>query len=126
MNIFARLKIGLGMARRSGRLLRASPKLLVFPLVGGLSGVAFLLTLFGGLIAGGSLLEEPGAALYGGLFVAYLVETFITSFFTAVLMAATRDIFDGKRGCHRTLHKDLFSLKRVCKSRSIEIACVSQ
>jgi len=97
MNVFARLKVGFGMARRSGDVLRASPKLLVFPLVGGLSGVAFLLTLFGGLIVGGSLLEEPGAALYGGLFVAYLVETFIASFFTAALIAATRDIFDGRQ-----------------------------
>ncbi|WP_162471983.1 hypothetical protein [Natronomonas moolapensis] len=31
-------------------MLRAYPELLVFPLVGGLSGVGFLLTLFGGLV----------------------------------------------------------------------------
>lgn len=97
MNVFARLKVGFGMARRSGRVLRVHPKLLLFPLVGGLSGVAFLLTLFGGLIVGGSLLEEPGAALYGGLFAAYLVETFIASFSTAALITATRDIFDGRQ-----------------------------
>ena len=97
MGVFARFKIGFGMARRSGHVLRDYPKLLVFPLVGGLSGIAFLLTLFGGFVLTGSVLEKPGATLYFGLFLAYLVETFIASFFTAALVAATRDIFDGKR-----------------------------
>jgi hypothetical protein len=102
MNVFHGLKIGFGMARRSGRVLRAYPKLLVFPFVGGLSGVAFLLTLFGGLIVAGSLLEESGVALYVGLFLAYLVETFIASFFTAALITATRDVFDGRQLSIRT------------------------
>lgn len=97
MSVFGRLKIGFVMARRSVRVLRTHPKLLVFPIVGGFSGIAFLLTLFGGLFVTGSLVEETRAALYAGLFAAYLVETFIASFFTAALIAATRDIFDGKQ-----------------------------
>ena len=83
------------MARRSGRVLRAHPKLLVFPLFGGLSGVAFIATLFGGLLLTDSV-HDPGLVLYGALFVAYLVETFVASFFTAALVVATRTIFHGE------------------------------
>lgn len=93
--VFTRLKIGFGMARRSGRVLRDHPKLLVFPLVGGVSGVAFLATLFGGVFVLGSAFEDPGPALYGALFAAYLVETFVASFFSAGLVAATRTALDG-------------------------------
>lgn len=95
MGLLDRLKIGFGMARRSGRVLKAHPKLLVFPLVGGVSGIAFLLTLFGSLFVTGPLLQEPGPAIYAALFVAYLVETFIASFFTAALVVATRTVFHG-------------------------------
>ncbi len=95
MGVLGRLKIGFGMVRRSGRVLRAHPKLLVFPLVGGLSGIAFVLTLFGSLYLGASILQDPGLAVYAVLFVAYLVETFIASFFTAALVSATRTVFDG-------------------------------
>ncbi|MDZ7688129.1 MAG: DUF6159 family protein [Halobacteriales archaeon] len=93
--VFRRLKIGFGMARRSGRVLRDHPRLLVFPLVGGLSGIAFLATLFGGIFITGPALRETGAALYGALFAAYLVETFIASFFSAGLIAATRTALEG-------------------------------
>ena len=96
MRLLRRLKIGFGMARRSGRVLRAYPKLFVFPLIGGLSGVAFIVTLFGSLYVTDSFLQEPGLAVYVALFVAYLVETFIASFFTAALVAATRTVFHGE------------------------------
>ncbi|AGB16245.1 hypothetical protein Halru_1638 [Halovivax ruber XH-70] len=95
MGIFTRLKIGFGMARRSLRVLRAHPKLLTFPLLGALSGLAFFLTLFGSLFATGPIFQEPGPALYAALFVAYLAETFVASFFTAALIAATRTAFQG-------------------------------
>lgn len=95
MGIFRRFKIGFGMARRSGNLLVDHPQLLVFPLVGGVSGIAFLATLFGGLFLTGSVFDEPGVVLYGALFVAYLVETFIASFFSAGLIAATRTALEG-------------------------------
>lgn len=83
------------MARRSGRVLRAHPKLLVFPVIGGLSGIAFIATLFGSLLLTDSV-QDPGLVLYGALFVAYLVETFVASFFTAALVAATRTAFHGE------------------------------
>ncbi|OLZ39348.1 hypothetical protein A6E15_18375 [Natrinema saccharevitans] len=96
MGVFSRLKTGFGMARRSGRVLRAHPKLFVFPLVGGLSGIAFIATLFGSLYLTGPLFEDPGPTVYAALFVAYLVETFIASFFTAALVAATHTAFHGE------------------------------
>jgi hypothetical protein len=95
MRVFSRLKIGFGMARRSGRVLRAHPKLLVFPLLGGVSGIAFIATLFGSLLFTDSI-QDPGIVLYGALFLAYLVETFVASFFTAALVAATRTVFHGE------------------------------
>lgn len=96
MGLFRRLKIGFGLTRRSGRVLRAHPKLLALPLVGGLSGIAFIATLFGSLYLTGPLFEESGLAIYGLLFGAYLVETFIASFFTAALVAATRTALRGE------------------------------
>lgn len=95
MGIFRRFKIGFGMARRSGRVLRAHPKLLVFPLIGGISGIAFLATLFGSLYFADSFGQTPGAVVYAALFAAYFVETFVASFFTAALVAATRTVFEG-------------------------------
>ncbi len=95
MGLFRRLTVGFGLTRRSGRVLRAHPKLLVFPLIGGLSGIAFLATLFGSLALAGSVFDELGLAIYLVLFGAYLVETFIASFFTAALVAATRTVFRG-------------------------------
>ena len=71
--IFRRLKIGFGMARRSGRVLRAHPNLLILPLLGGIAGIAFMATLFGGLFVGG-FYESPGPVLYGALFVAYVLR----------------------------------------------------
>ena len=96
MGVVTRLMIGFGMARRSVRVLRSHPKLLVFPLISGLSGLAFLATLFGSLLLTGPLLEEPGPAIFAALFVAYLAETFVASFFTAALVAATRTAFRGE------------------------------
>jgi hypothetical protein len=95
MGLIGRFKIGFAMARRSGRVLRSYPRLLAFPLLGGLSGAAFIATLLGGLYVMGPLLQGPGPAMYATLFVAYLLETFVASFFTAALVAATRTVFNG-------------------------------
>lgn len=95
MGFFGRIKVGFGLAKRSGQLLGAHPKLLAFPLVGGLAGILFMVTLFGGLLVGG-LLDEPGVGMYAVLFVAYVVETFVASFFAAALVDATRTVFHGE------------------------------
>jgi hypothetical protein len=95
MGLIGRLKIGFAMARRSGRVLRSYPKLLAFPLLGGFSGAALIATLLGGLYVTGPLLQNPGPATYATLFLAYLLETFVASLFTAALVAATRTVFSG-------------------------------
>ena len=93
MGLVGRLKIGFAMARRSGRVLRSHPRLLAFPLLGGLSGAAFIATLLGGRYLIGPSFREPGLTMYATLFVAYLLETFVA--FTAALDASTRTVFDG-------------------------------
>ena len=93
MGIFRRISIGFGLARRSGRVLRAYPRLLAFPLLGGIAGVAFVLTLFGGLYF---VDIDSTIGMYAALFVVYVVETFVASFFTAALIAATRETFRGR------------------------------
>jgi hypothetical protein len=94
MEIFSRLKTGFGLARRSGRVLRVYPKLLALPLVGGIppspssrpcSGVWVYAPIF----------QDPSPALFGVLFVAYLVESSSPRFNTA-LVAATRTTFHGE------------------------------
>ncbi|MCU4719268.1 DUF6159 family protein [Halapricum hydrolyticum] len=83
------------MARRSGRVLRTYPNLLILPLLGGIAGIAFVATLFGALYAGG-VYDSGGVALYVALFAIYLVETLVASFFAAALVAATRAVFHGE------------------------------
>jgi hypothetical protein len=95
MGLIDRLKIGVAMARRSGRVLRSHPKLLVFPLLGGLSGIAFVTTLFAALYVRGPSIQVADPVVYATLFVAYLLETFVASYFTAALVAATRTVFHG-------------------------------
>jgi len=124
MGLFDRLKIGFGMVRRSGHVLRDHPKLLVFPLVGGLSGIAFVLTLFGSLYLTGPLLDDPGPALYAALFVAYLVETFVASFFTAALVAATRTVFRGEEPTVRESLAAAWERKRLLVAWSLVAALV--
>ncbi|WEL18530.1 putative membrane protein [Halorhabdus sp. SVX81] len=93
MGLFKRISIGFGLARRSGRVLRAHPNLLAFPLLGGLAGLAFVMTVFGGLFVADL---GSGVVMYATLFVVYVIETFIASFFTAALVAATRETFRGE------------------------------
>lgn len=95
MGLISRLKIGFAVARGSGRVLRSYPKLLVFPLLGGLSGIAFIATLVAGLYVTGPFIQDAGPIVYATLFVAYLIETFVASYFTAALVAATRTVFRG-------------------------------
>lgn len=95
MGLISRLKIGFAVARGSGRVLRSYPKLLVFPLLGGLSGIAFIATLVAGLYVTGPFIQDAGPIVYATLSVAYLIETFVASYFTAALVAATRTVFRG-------------------------------
>jgi hypothetical protein len=102
MGVFARLATGVRLARGSLSVLWDHPRLLVFPLVGGIAGLTYIAALLGGTFG---LLQEPSDAVtYGALFLVYLGSTFIASFFTAGLMHATRDTFRGEEpGVRRSL-----------------------
>ncbi len=124
MNLFGRLKVGFSMAWRSTYVVRDHPRLLVFPLLGGLSGIAFLLTLFGGLFVSGPVFEEAQPALLVALFLAYLVETFVASFFAAALVAATRTTFDGDEPAIRPALAAAWAKKRQLLVWSIIAAVI--
>jgi hypothetical protein len=94
MGIFGRLVTGLKLARGSLAVLRDHPKLLAFPLVGGVAGLVFIAALLGGTLVGTG--GESGPVLYGALFALYVGSTFIASFVTAALMHATREAFHGQ------------------------------
>jgi hypothetical protein len=94
MGVFRRFLTGLRLAKGSLAVLVDNPRLLLFPLVGGLAGVVYLGTLLGGTF--GLLEPEREAVVYGVLFLVYTGSTFVASFFTAALMHATRDAFRGE------------------------------
>lgn len=94
MGIFSRLVTGLKLARGSLSVLRDHPKLLAFPIIGGIAGLVFVAVLLGGTLLGTG--QQAGPILYVSLFAIYVGSTFIASFFTAALMHATRETFQGE------------------------------
>lgn len=93
MRFFSRLKTGLGLARRSISVLRDNPELLVFPVLGGAAGLAFVGLLFVGTLGTG---VSDSVTTYVVLFVAYFGSTFIATYFTAGLMYCTRQAMRGE------------------------------
>lgn len=93
MNVFGRLKTGLVLTKDSLLIMRHNPKLALFPLVSGAAGLAFL-AVFLGVTFGLMAIDPQGGALVG-LFLAYLVLTFVSSFFTAGLVHQTREALAG-------------------------------
>jgi hypothetical protein len=94
MGLIGRFVTGLRLARGSISVLVDHPKLLAFPLLGGLAGVVYIVALLGGTF--GILQPEGELVVYAALFLVYLGSTFVASFFTAALMDATRDTFHGE------------------------------
>ncbi|WP_159902406.1 DUF6159 family protein [Salinirussus salinus] len=94
MGIFGRFLTGLRLAKGSLAVLFDHPRLLLFPLVGGLAGLVYVGALLGGTF--GLLQPEREVVVYGALFLVYAGSTFVASFFTAGLMHATRDAFRGE------------------------------
>lgn len=93
MRLVRRLSTGFRLTRGSLRVLRGSPSLMAFPLVGGLGTLAFgtvlSLTVFVADLVDGWL-------TLGVLFGFYIVTTFVASFFTAALVASVDDAFHGR------------------------------
>ncbi len=96
MGLFGRFRRGLALTKDSIIVLRHNPALMTFPLVAGAAGIVFLALLLGGAYGMVDTVEGNETVGYAVLFVAYLVTTFISSFFTAGLVYETRQAFDGK------------------------------
>ncbi len=94
MSLTTRLKTGLVLTKDSILVIRNHPKLLLFPAISGVTGVAFLVLFLG--ITFGLLQVTPEGGVLIGLLVAYFVLTFVSTFFTAALVHQTRAVFDGK------------------------------
>lgn len=93
MRFFDRFKTGLVLTKDSLFLMRHNPKLGLFPLVSGISGLLFL-TLFLGITFGIATFS-PDIVTAAALFIVYLGLTFISTFFTAGLVHQTRQILEG-------------------------------
>lgn len=93
MGIFTRLKTGVVLTKDSLLVIRHNPKLALFPVVSGVAGIAFLAVFLGVTFGFASL--DMGAGVLGGLFLTYLVLTFVSSFFTAGLVHQTRSVLSG-------------------------------
>lgn len=123
MKFFDRLGRGWTLGIQSLKVIRDHPKLLIFPLLSGLSMIAILLS-FGGAFLGltgfdvevmSSIFEridETGnVVFYAVTFAFYLVTYFIVFFFNVALVHNVRRIFDDKTPSIRAGLN--FSLQRI-------------
>ena len=111
--MFTQIKRGIGMTIDSLVMIKNSPKLLVFPVFAGVGALGFLALLFGSTLGGvigiegieaietQAALEETvsdnAVILAAMAFLGYLGTTFVSVFFTAALVAESREVFAGNR-----------------------------
>ncbi len=93
MGIFSRLKTGFKLSIDSLRVLRAHPKLLIYPAISGIASIIFMIALLGPLFLT-SIVGVAGLE-YVALFVVYLGTAFIAAFFNAALVHSAREVFRG-------------------------------
>lgn len=94
MRFIQRLRTGFALLKDSILVLRHHPRLLLFPVVSGLSALAFLALLLGSTY--GAWLATGNTIVVGAaLFLGYLVTTFITVSFTAALIYESHQVFEG-------------------------------
>ena len=93
IGFFGKLKTGLKLSKDSIGVVREHPKLLVFPLLGAVSTLAFwivfLVPLFVANVIGSGV-------EYVVLFALYFITTFAATFFTASLVFAVNQTFHGE------------------------------
>lgn len=94
MQVIDRLKMGVTLTVDSLRVMGNNPKLGLFPLVSGLAGLGFLVVFLG--VTFGLMQVAPEGGAIVGLFLVYLVLTFVSSFFTAGLVHQTRSALHGE------------------------------
>lgn len=93
MSVFDRFRQGITLLVDSIILLWHTPRLILFPLVAGVTGIAFLVVFLG--ITFGSMPLQPEGGMLAILLVLYLGLTFLSTFFTAGLVHQTRHALDG-------------------------------
>lgn len=100
MKVLDRFKTALTLMKDSLLILRHNPTLMLFPIISGIAGIAFLAVFFGlsfgfgGLELGGdSAAFVPFLILLG---ILYLLLTFVSVFFTAALVHQTHAVLQGK------------------------------
>lgn len=104
MQVVERIKTGFKLTVRSLAIIRHNRALMAYPvlmlLVSALVAPLLLAVILGGLTieaAQGSVDEEnPGIAVFVGIFIAYLVFTFISTFFSTALVHASHTAFRGE------------------------------
>jgi len=94
MGVFKRFKTGLALAKDSIFVIVHNPKLIVFPLLSGICGLAFLGLCFRSSFGLATL--DPQGFEYVILGSVYFVLTFTSSFFTVALVHQTGKVFYGK------------------------------
>jgi len=94
MNILDRAKRGFGLLKDSLVVLKNHPRLVLFPILSGISAIAFFVLWFGSIFGVIELTGSmaPAAVIF---FIGYFLTTFITVFFTAALVYESRQVFEG-------------------------------
>ncbi len=87
---FDRLKTGWTLTKDSIGVIRTYPKLLVFPLLAGISSVFFLVLFFLPLVLADVI---GGGVEFVVLFALYFVTTFFSTYFSAALVYAANEAF---------------------------------
>lgn len=94
LGFFDRLRTGWTLTKDSSSVIRTHPKLLVFPLLAGLSAVFFFGLIFLPLV----LTDVLGLGLeYVVLIVLYFVTTFFSTYFSAALVYAANEAFHDRK-----------------------------
>lgn len=90
---FSRLKTGWSLTKSSFGVLRDHPKLMVFPLLAGLSSIIFFVLLFLPMLVA-ELVSDSLVLVV--LFALYFATTFASTYFTAGLIHASNEVFHGR------------------------------
>jgi len=93
LGFFDRIKTGWTLTKDSIAVIRDYPKLLVFPLLAGISSIIFFVLLFLPLLVAGVI---GGGLEYVVLFVLYFATTFVSTYFSAALVYASNEAFHGR------------------------------
>lgn len=93
VGFFGKLKTGLKLSKDSIDVVRSHPKLLVFPLFGAISTLAFWIVFLVPLFAANLI---GSGVEYVVLFALYFITTFAATFFTASLVFAVNQTFHGE------------------------------